>query len=74
MEIFNAPQRARWGSPRDIPARAWPTPASPRFGRRNSGFTLIEVLVSVVIITVGILGVTAMQTASISGQVLSRNL
>jgi type IV pilus assembly protein PilV len=40
----------------------------------GSGFTLIEILISVVILTVGILGVSAMQTASLSGEVKSRNL
>lgn len=42
--------------------------------QRQGGFTLIEVLVSVVIVAVGVLGVTAMQTASISSGVLTRTL
>ena len=40
----------------------------------KAGFTLIEVLVTVVVLSVGILGVTAMQTASVNGQLLARNL
>jgi len=41
---------------------------------KNAGFTLLEILISVVILSVGILGVTAMQTASLSSAVLTRNL
>ncbi len=41
---------------------------------RRRGFTLIEVLVSLVIVAVGILGVTALQTASISTGVLTRTV
>ncbi|MBI5815323.1 MAG: prepilin-type N-terminal cleavage/methylation domain-containing protein [Nitrospinae bacterium] len=40
----------------------------------KSGLTLIEILISIVILAVGILGVTAMQTASMGGELLSRNL
>ncbi|MBF0169910.1 MAG: prepilin-type N-terminal cleavage/methylation domain-containing protein [Nitrospinae bacterium] len=49
-------------------------PSAPRRRRRQGGFTLIEVLVSLVVISVGILGVTAMQTASLSSGVLTRTL
>ncbi len=40
----------------------------------SSGFTLIEILVSIVILTVGILGVTAMQSASLNGGVAARSM
>lgn len=40
----------------------------------QSGFSLIEILISVVILTVGILGASAMQTASLSGEFKSRSL
>lgn len=54
-------------------ARSVIRPDGRRSGRRReSGFTLIEVMVSLVIVAVGILGVTAMQTASISSSVLTR--
>lgn len=43
----------------------------PLSGR--SGFSLIEILISVVILTVGILGVSAMQTASLSAEFKSRS-
>ncbi|MDH5757626.1 MAG: prepilin-type N-terminal cleavage/methylation domain-containing protein, partial [Nitrospinota bacterium] len=51
-------------------------PASriPRVFKSRPGFTLLEILVSLVVMSVGILGVTAMQAASVNGQVLSRNL
>jgi len=39
---------------------------------RRSGLTLIEILISVVILAIGILGVTAMQTASLSGSLSTR--
>jgi len=39
----------------------------------KAGFTLIEILISVVILAVGILGVTAIQSASLNGEILSRN-
>ncbi|MDH5638628.1 MAG: prepilin-type N-terminal cleavage/methylation domain-containing protein [Nitrospinota bacterium] len=56
-----------------------PTSASlprrlPRILNQRPGFTLLEILASVVVLSVGILGVTAMQTASLNGQLLSRNL
>ncbi|MDH5511294.1 MAG: type IV pilus modification protein PilV [Nitrospinota bacterium] len=56
-----------------------PTPVSlpgrfPRILNQRPGFTLLEILVSVVVLSVGILGVTAMQTASLNGQLLTRNL
>lgn len=40
----------------------------------QSGFSLIEILIAVVILTVGILGASAMQTASLSGEFKSRSL
>lgn len=56
---------------------AAPPPPGPGRGRpfasTPEGFTLLEILVAVVILAVGILGVTAMQTASLTGQVLARN-
>jgi len=61
-------------------AMAGSTPAL-RIGRRpcgalsgESGFSLIEILIAVVILTVGILGATAMQTASLSGELKSRSV
>lgn len=60
--------RTRGGTVSLLPPRRRP-------GRpRQAGFTLIEVMVSLVIVAVGILGVTAMQTASISSSVLTRTL
>ncbi|VAX20795.1 hypothetical protein MNBD_NITROSPINAE01-1192 [hydrothermal vent metagenome] len=41
---------------------------------QNAGFTLLEILVSIVIIAVGVLGATAMQSASLRGGVLARTL
>lgn len=41
---------------------------------KTAGFTLLEILVSVVIMSVGILGVTAMQTASLNSSILTRNI
>lgn len=40
----------------------------------RAGFTLLEVLIAVVILSVGILGVTAMQTASLNSALLTRNI
>lgn len=58
-------------------ASAAAPPPGPGRGRpfcsTTEGFTLLEILVAVVILAVGILGVTAMQTASLTGQVLARN-
>ncbi|MBI4666577.1 MAG: type IV pilus modification protein PilV [Nitrospinae bacterium] len=48
--------------------------ARPRRNTNTSGFTLIEVLVSIVILAVGILGATAMQSASLGGEYQARNL
>lgn len=41
---------------------------------KNAGFTLLEILISVVILAVGILGVTALQTASLNSALLTRSL
>lgn len=46
----------------------------PRIRRRERGFTLIEVMISVGIITVGSLGILAMQTATIRGNAEARQL
>lgn len=40
----------------------------------RAGFTLLEILISIVILSVGILGATAMQSASLNGEVLARNI
>lgn len=40
----------------------------------QSGFSLIEILIAVVVLSVGILGAGAMQVASLSAEVKSRNL
>jgi len=40
----------------------------------QSGFSLIEILIAVVVLTVGILGASAMQTASLSAEFKSRSL
>lgn len=46
----------------------------PSRKEKNAGFTLLEILISVVILSVGILGVTAMQTASLNSSILTRNI
>jgi prepilin-type N-terminal cleavage/methylation domain-containing protein len=64
------PQTAKAGT--TTPFRDGRGPCRPLSGQ--SGFSLIEILISVVILTVGILGVSAMQTASLSAEFKSRSL
>jgi len=40
----------------------------------DAGFTLIEILVSIAILAVGILGISMLQTNAVSGEVLSRSM
>ena len=42
--------------------------------RSEQGFTLIEVLIAMAIFAIGILGVAALQTASVRGNVAARNV
>jgi len=63
-----------WRGGQNPAARRFPTKISPRVLKGGAGFTLIEILAAVVIIAVGVLGVTAMQSASINGQLSARNL
>jgi type IV pilus modification protein PilV len=70
MKILTAARRDR----RNLAAPGFSPAASRCVSRSGAGFSLIEILVALVIISVGVLGVTAMQTASINGQLMSRNL
>ncbi len=45
-----------------------------RYGYRNRGFTLIEVMIALVILLFGTLGVMAMQYMAVSGNTASRDL
>lgn len=42
--------------------------------RRQGGFTIIEILISLLVMAVGILGIMAMQTAAVRGNQLGRRL
>ncbi len=42
--------------------------------RGQAGFTLIEILVTIVVMSVGVLGFTALQVSSMSSSLLTRNL
>jgi type IV pilus assembly protein PilV len=55
------------------PRRKGRPPLPGRTVGRRGGFTLIELLVAVVVLAVGILGVSGMQVASLSSSLLSRN-
>ena len=46
---------------------------SARRKRRNGGFTLIELLIAAALSTVGLLGLIALQTVAIRGNMMSRN-
>jgi len=47
--------------------------SSMRRGKREGGFTLLEVLVAVVIVSVGLLAVAGMQNTAISGNVFAKD-
>lgn len=41
---------------------------------RRAGFTLIEILIAVTILAVGVLGISMLQTNSLSGEILTRDM
>jgi type IV pilus assembly protein PilV len=45
-----------------------------RSGRRQAGFSLLEVMISVVVLSIGLLGLAAMQEIATSGNVNSNHL
>ena len=45
---------------------------TPTRGRAHAGFSMIEVLVTVVVIAIGLLGVAKMQAASVSNTQVAR--
>ncbi|VAX25897.1 hypothetical protein MNBD_NITROSPINAE02-433 [hydrothermal vent metagenome] len=49
-------------------------PAGVAIAGEKAGFTLIEVLVTVVVLAVGVLGFTALQVSSMSSSLLTRSL
>lgn len=46
---------------------------SPRAGGRQSGFTLIELMLAMVILSVGVLGIVKLQMQTSTGNLVSRN-
>ena len=51
-----------------------PTTCQTRADNRQGGFTLLEVLVSVTILTIGLLGIAGMQLSAIRGNATARNM
>lgn len=49
------------------------TPSTPTFGSNQGGFSLVEVLVTIVVLSIGMLGSAGMQTAALQANTQTRH-